>query len=278
MTKTEPTRYITILLTLPTIAVVALLLFVRFDFGQREHMFVIFVLPWLVLRAAIPPDRDPPAWLAILVAVWACPGLFVKPVFVLLPVAVVAAQAWRRRSLRCLFAPDILAMGGLGMVYAAAVPIAFPEYSDVVEFALAYYGFYSETLSDVEVTDFLLRSIQPSLSTLKGVAEAEILGGKTYSMRVWMDPVRMSALKVSAADIVNAIGSENYQSAAGNTRGDLPPTLKKGREAYFAIKALYDDFNKLASSDTGFAIAMEIQGTNESYARLVEIEDEAGDK
>ena len=91
-------------------------------------------------------------------------------------------------------------------------------------FALAYYGFYSETLSDVEVTDFLLRSVQPSLSTLKGVAEAEILGGKTYSMRVWMDPVRMSAFKVSAADIVNAIGSENYQSAAGSTRGMLVQT------------------------------------------------------
>jgi len=86
-------------------------------------------------------------------------------------------------------------------------------------FALAYYGFYSDTLSDVEITDYLLRTVQPALSTVKGVAQAEILGGKTYSMRVWMDPVRMAALKVSAADIVNAIGAENYQSAAGQTRG-----------------------------------------------------------
>ena len=91
-------------------------------------------------------------------------------------------------------------------------------------FALAYYGFYSETLSDVEVTDYLLRTIQPALATVKGVAQAEILGGKTYSMRVWMDPVRMAALRVSAADIVNAIGDENYQSAAGQTRGQLVQT------------------------------------------------------
>ncbi len=91
-------------------------------------------------------------------------------------------------------------------------------------FALAYYGFYSESLSDVEVTDYLLRTVQPALSTVKGVAEAQILGGKTYSMRVWMDPVRMSAYKVSAADIVNAIGTENYQSAAGQTRGRLVQT------------------------------------------------------
>jgi len=91
-------------------------------------------------------------------------------------------------------------------------------------FALAYYSFFSETLSDVEVTDYLLRTIQPALSTVKGVAQAEILGGKTYSMRVWMDPVRMSAHKVSAADIVNVIGNENYQSAAGQTRGQLVQT------------------------------------------------------
>ncbi len=91
-------------------------------------------------------------------------------------------------------------------------------------FALAYYGFYSETLSDVEITDYLIRTIQPALSTVPGVAEAEILGGKTYSMRVWMDPVRMAALKVSAADIVRAIDSENYQSAAGQTRGNLVQT------------------------------------------------------
>ena len=91
-------------------------------------------------------------------------------------------------------------------------------------FALAYYGFYSETLSDVEVTDYLLRTIQPALSTVNGVAQAEILGGKTYSMRVWMDPVRMAAQKVSAADIVNAISNDNYQSAAGQARGRLVQT------------------------------------------------------
>ncbi len=91
-------------------------------------------------------------------------------------------------------------------------------------FALAYYSFYSDSLSDVEITDYLLRTVQPALSTVKGVGEAEILGGKTYSMRIWMDPVRMSAQRVSAADIVNAIGAENYQSAAGQTRSDLVQT------------------------------------------------------
>ncbi len=74
--------------------------------------------------------------------------------------------------------------------------------------ALAYLGFYSETLSDVEVTDFLLRTIQPALSTVDGVAQAQILGGKTYSMRVWMDPIRMASLRVSAADIVTASSSD----------------------------------------------------------------------
>lgn len=96
--------------------------------------------------------------------------------------------------------------------------------SDANSFALAYYSFYSDTLSDVEVTDYLLRTIQPALSTVKGVGDAQILGGKTYSMRIWMDPTRMAAAKVSAADIVNALASENYQSAAGQTRSKLVQT------------------------------------------------------
>ena len=96
--------------------------------------------------------------------------------------------------------------------------------SDANGFSLAYYSFYSDTLSDVEITDYLLRTIQPALSTVEGVGEAEILGGKTYSMRIWMDPVRMAAAKVSAAAIVNAIGSDNYQSAAGQTRSNLVQT------------------------------------------------------
>ena len=91
-------------------------------------------------------------------------------------------------------------------------------------FALAYYSFYSDSLTDVEVTDYLLRTVQPSLSTVKGVAEAQILGGKTYSLRIWMDPVRMAALKVSGADIVGAISAENYQSAAGQTKGQFVQT------------------------------------------------------
>ena len=96
--------------------------------------------------------------------------------------------------------------------------------TDANGFALAYYSFYSDTLSDVEVTDYLLRTIQPALSTLVGVGEAKILGGKTYSMRIWMDPIRMAAAKVSAADIVNAVSANNYQSAAGQTRSKLVQT------------------------------------------------------
>jgi multidrug efflux pump len=91
-------------------------------------------------------------------------------------------------------------------------------------FALAYYSFYSDTLSEVEITDYLLRTVQPALSTVKGVAEAEILGGKKYSMRVWLNPAKMASHKVSPVDVVNAINADNYQSAAGKTRGQLVET------------------------------------------------------
>ncbi len=137
-------------------------------------------------------------------------------------------------------------------------------------FALAYYSFYSESLSDVEITDYLLRTVQPALSTVKGVAEAEILGGKTYSMRIWMDPVRMAAQNVSAADIMAAIGAENYQSAAGQTRGRLVQTdvnavTDSADPGVFRRFVIRDDgMNKVRLSDVA-----EIELGAENYDSLV---------
>jgi len=86
--------------------------------------------------------------------------------------------------------------------------------------AMMYLGFYSTQMSAYQVTDFLLRSVQPELSTLPGVGKAEVYSRK-LAMRVWLDPVRMAALGVTATDVQRAINRDNYISAAGSTEGDL---------------------------------------------------------
>ena len=86
--------------------------------------------------------------------------------------------------------------------------------------ALMYIGFYSEgAMSDEQITDYLVRVVQPQLQTLEGVASAEVLGARTFAMRIWLDPARMAAHSVTAADVADALEANNYLAAVGETRG-----------------------------------------------------------
>lgn len=86
--------------------------------------------------------------------------------------------------------------------------------------AMIYLGFYSDQMTPYQITDFLMRSVQPELATLNGVGQAAIFG-RYLAMRIWLDPVRMTALGVTATDINDAIERENYISSAGTTDGQL---------------------------------------------------------
>ncbi|MGI0117789.1 MexW/MexI family multidrug efflux RND transporter permease subunit [Zooshikella sp. RANM57] len=87
--------------------------------------------------------------------------------------------------------------------------------------ALLYMSFYSEEMNNEQVTDYLTRVVQPKLATIEGVAEAEILGKKTFAMRIWLDPVKMAAHQITSEDINQAIRTNNFLSAAGETKGDF---------------------------------------------------------
>ena len=71
--------------------------------------------------------------------------------------------------------------------------------------AVMYLGFSSEELSGSAISDYLTRVVQPMLSTVDGVASADILGGQTFAMRLWLDPVQMAGRGVSADDVAAAI-------------------------------------------------------------------------
>ncbi|MGY3360646.1 multidrug efflux pump subunit AcrB [Bradyrhizobium sp. GM0.4] len=86
---------------------------------------------------------------------------------------------------------------------------------------MMYLGFSSEELSGSAISDYLTRVVQPVLSTVDGVASADILGGQTFAMRLWLDPLKMAGRNVSPADVATAITANNFQSAAGQTKGYL---------------------------------------------------------
>jgi multidrug efflux pump len=85
--------------------------------------------------------------------------------------------------------------------------------------AVMYLGFSSEELSGSAISDYLVRVVQPVLSTVDGVASADILGGQTFAMRLWLDPVKMAGRGVSPSDVSAAITANNFQAAAGQAKG-----------------------------------------------------------
>src|SRR5512142_1976533 len=102
----------------------------------------------------------------------------------------------------------------------AEIPVLNIESADS-QFAAAYLSFSSDVLKQNEITDYLVRIVQPRLSALEGVERADILGASTFAMRIWLKPDRMAALNVSPAQVRQALAANNYLAAVGQTKGSL---------------------------------------------------------
>jgi multidrug efflux pump len=102
----------------------------------------------------------------------------------------------------------------------AEVPIINVESADS-QFAAAYLSFTSEVLQQNQITDYLVRVVQPRLSALEGVQRADILGARTFAMRIWLKPERMAAFNISPAQVRRALAANNFLTAVGQTKGSL---------------------------------------------------------
>ncbi|HVH25471.1 MAG TPA: efflux RND transporter permease subunit [Vicinamibacterales bacterium] len=89
------------------------------------------------------------------------------------------------------------------------------------QFAAMYLGFSSDELDQNQITDYLTRVVQPRLSAIGGVQRADILGGRTFAMRIWLDPDRMAAHNISPSALREALARNNYLSALGRTKGSM---------------------------------------------------------
>jgi multidrug efflux pump len=87
------------------------------------------------------------------------------------------------------------------------------------QFAAMYLGFSSSDLDANQITDYLTRVVQPKLAAVSGVQRADILGGRTFAMRIWLKPEQMAARGVSPSDVRDALSKNNYLSALGSTKG-----------------------------------------------------------
>ena len=89
------------------------------------------------------------------------------------------------------------------------------------QFASCYLSFSSDILEPNQITDYLTRVVQPRLSALEGVQKADILGGRTFAMRIWLKPDRLAAYNVSPNEVRQVLAANNFLSAVGHTKGSL---------------------------------------------------------
>src|SRR5450432_3943991 len=102
----------------------------------------------------------------------------------------------------------------------AELPVINIESADS-QFASAYLSFSSQFLKQNEITDYLVRVVQPRLSAIEGVQRADILGARTFAMRIWLKADRMAAFGVSPSQVRQALAANNYLAAVGQTKGSL---------------------------------------------------------
>jgi len=100
------------------------------------------------------------------------------------------------------------------------VPVINLETADY-QFAAMYLGFSSADLDQNQITDYLVRVVQPRLSAISGVQRADILGDRTFAMRIWLKPEKMAALGISPSQVHDALTRNNYLAALGRTKGSM---------------------------------------------------------
>ena len=88
-------------------------------------------------------------------------------------------------------------------------------------YASFYLSFTSPQRDGPALTDWLLRTLQPQLSTLPGVQRVTFEGGRQLAMRVWIDPARLSAVGLAPGDVYAALLRNNFLAAVGQTKGNL---------------------------------------------------------
>ena len=84
-----------------------------------------------------------------------------------------------------------------------------------------YIGFNSDVLAQNQITDYLVRVVQPKLQAVQGVQTAELLGSQNFALRAWLDPVKLAAYGLTAADVSSALAANDYISGLGNTKGQM---------------------------------------------------------
>ncbi|MHB8919536.1 MAG: efflux RND transporter permease subunit [Halothiobacillus sp.] len=113
-----------------------------------------------------------------------------------------------------------------------------------------YIGFYSDVLQPNQVTDYVVRSVQPKLQAVEGVQTAEILGAKNFALRAWLNPQKLAAVGLTAADVYSTLAANNFLSSSGQTKGQMVQINLNASTALHSV----DAFKELILKQQGGSI------------------------
>ncbi len=117
-----------------------------------------------------------------------------------------------------------------------------------------YIGFYSDVLKPNQITDYLIRTVQPKLQAINGVQTAEILGAKNFALRAWLDPQKLAAYGLTAADVYSALAANNYLASTGSTKGQM---VQINLSANTDLKSLAGFKNMVVKSQNGQVVRLD---------------------
>src|SRR5215472_6725651 len=84
-----------------------------------------------------------------------------------------------------------------------------------------YLGFRSEVLQPNQITDYLIRVVQPKLQAVPGVQTVNFFGARNFALRAWLDPAKLAAYGLTADDVNKALAANDFISSLGNTKGQM---------------------------------------------------------
>ncbi len=113
-----------------------------------------------------------------------------------------------------------------------------------------YIGFNSDVLAPNQITDYLVRVVQPKLQAVVGVQTAELLGSKVFALRAWLDPKKLAAFGLTATDVTTALAANDYISGLGNTKGQMVQINLTASTSLHSV----DEFRELVIKQAGGAV------------------------
>ncbi len=146
------------------VAAAVLLVVAGQDYGQRDHLTAILVLPYLALAIMRLHGGKFRSALAVGCGALAAVGIGIKPHFALLPAVLIALQA-KRVGIRQALPPEHIAVGSVGVAYVLAVWVAAPEYLD---YAATYGPLYQSFRTNFGLLDAWWPTLPAWLSVALG--------------------------------------------------------------------------------------------------------------